>query len=438
VVYLWCLFELTRLPTAKSVSYFGLLAGMLAFAPQLFFFWKLFGPGAIALWAIAAFWIRMFLVLGRSCRARLGPVWAVVLFPFLWTGFEFFRSELYYFRFSWLNEGYVFATNHQWLPMRSLGSFGMGFVLMASVAVTSRLRPQLRRISRVLGVAIFGVLVNLPTVTREAPVAGGAAGLPVAGVQMEFPSELEIVHNLNQLVKTHPDAQLLVLSEYSVSGPVPEKIRDWCRKNNRYLVLGAEDPAPRDNYYDTAFVVGPTGETVFRQGKSVPVQLLKDGLPATNQALWNSPWGKIGFCICYDLSYRRVTDELIRLGAQAIICPTMDVEDWGRHEHELHTRVALTRAAEYGVPIFRVASSGISQAVDSRGQTIATAPMPGDGAMIAARLKLVDHGTLPLDRWIAPLSVGITAVYAGWLILAWLCNGVRRFFYGRRRSATSI
>jgi apolipoprotein N-acyltransferase len=54
----------------------------------------------------------------------------------------------------------------------------------------------------------------------------------------------------------------------------------------------------------------------------------------------------IGICICYDLSYSRVTDRLLRLGAQALIVPTMDLIDWGRRQHELHARVAPMRAAE--------------------------------------------------------------------------------------------
>ena len=81
------------------------------------------------------------------------------------------------------------------------------------------------------------------------------------------------------------------------------------------------------NFYDTAFVVGTNGEVVFKQVKSVPIQFFKDGLPAKEQTVWNSPWGKIGFCVCYDLSYTRVTDELVRQGAQLLIVPTMDVEN---------------------------------------------------------------------------------------------------------------
>jgi apolipoprotein N-acyltransferase len=421
-VYLWCLFELTRLPTAKQASYFGLLAGLLAFAPQLFFFHRLFGLAAVALWAVAAFWIRMFLVLGRSARARLGLPWAVLLIPFFWTGGEFFRSELYYLRFSWLNAGYVFARNLDWLPMRLLGNYGFGFALMALIALASLLRPRPRLIAGLSGLAVLALLANLPG--RLSPqTAPGAQRLSVAGVQMEFPAEMEVLWNLDKLAKAHPEAQLLVLSEYTVTGPVPEKIKAWCRKNGRYLVIGAEDPAPESNYYDTAFVIGPDGTMVFSQGKSVPVQFFKDGLAAKTQRVWDSPWGKLGFCVCYDLSYRRVTDPLIRMGAQAIIVPTMDVEDWGRQQHELHALVAPVRAAEYGVPIFRVASSGFSQAVDATGNTLAVAPMPGDGAMLAATLDLPKSGSLPLDRIIAPWSVWDTGGFMAWVTLVWLRQG---------------
>ncbi len=428
-VYLWCLFELTRLPTPKQASYFGLLAGLLAFAPQLSFFYRLFGPAAISLWVVAAFWTRMFLVLGRSIRVRLGSPWVVLLLPLFWTGFEFFRSELYYLRFSWLNAGYVFARNLDWLPMKLLGNYGFGFALMALIAVASLLRPRPRLIASISGLAVLGLLTNLPQ-KAASQAFSGTSQLSVAGVQMEFPSELEIISNLNKLVKAHPEAQLLVLSEYTVTGPVPEKVKAWCRQNGRYVVIGAEEPAANSNYYDTAFVIGPDGSIVFSQRKSVPVQFFKDGLPAKTQRVWDSPWGKLGFCICYDLSYSRVTDPLIRMGAQAIIVPTMDVEDWGRHQHELHALVAPIRAAEYGVPIFRVASSGFSQAVDATGNTLASAPMPGDGAMIAATLELPKRGKLPLDRFIAPLSVWITGGFIGWVGIVLL----REWF--TKRSAT--
>jgi predicted amidohydrolase len=235
---------------------------------------------------------------------------------------------------------------------------------------------------------------------------------------MEFPTESEVISNLGNLVKDFPTAQLLVLSEYTLEGPVPAKLKEWCRENGKYLIVGGKDPTPDNTYYDTAFVIGPTGKVVFKQAKSVPLQFFDDGLPAEAQRVWDSPWGKIGICICYDLSYTRVTDGLIRLGAQALIVPTMDMERWGRHEHELHRRVALARAAEYGVPIFRVGSSGISQSVNCFGGEDSTAPFPGEGATIAAKLGIGPAGRLPLDRALAPLSVVITAAFIAWLAVS--------------------
>jgi predicted amidohydrolase len=173
-------------------------------------------------------------------------------------------------------------------------------------------------------------------------------------------------------------------------------------------------------YYNTAFVVGTNGGIVFKQAKSVPIQFFDDGLPAQKQEVWNSPWGKIGICICYDLSYTRVTDRLVEQGAQLLIVPTMDVEDWGRHEHELHSRVAPVRAAEYGIPIFRVASSGISQAVSGGGNVIAQTSFGASGEIFSAQLGLPSRGSLPLDRFLAPLCTGATGIVTAILLfLAW-------------------
>jgi apolipoprotein N-acyltransferase len=115
----------------------------------------------------------------------------------------------------------------------------------------------------------------------------------------------------------------------------------------------------------------------------------------------------------------RVTDELVRLGARALIVPTMDVVDWGRHQHELHARVAPVRAAEYGVPIFRLASSGISQVMEADGFVQTDAPMPGYGSMVFGSLPMNKTGSLPCDRFLAPACVWITGLIAVWLLL---CN----------------
>jgi apolipoprotein N-acyltransferase len=170
-------------------------------------------------------------------------------------------------------------------------------------------------------------------------------------------------------------------------------------------------------FRNTVFVIGPDGEEVFRQVKCVPIQFFRDGQPAEEQRLWESPWGKIGLCVCYDLSYTRVTDELVRQGARAIIVPTMDMEQWGERQHLLHCKVAPTRAAEYGVPIFRLCSSGISQHVSASGGEQARAGFPGQGENLVALMQLPLAGSLPVDRYAAWPAVLACAGMLLWCVV---------------------
>jgi apolipoprotein N-acyltransferase len=138
------------------------------------------------------------------------------------------------------------------------------------------------------------------------------------------------------------------------------------------------------------------------------------------------------------LSYTRVTDELVRQGAQLIICPTMDVMEWGRHQHELHARVAPVRAAEYGLPIFRVDSSGISQAVSGGGNVIAQTSIPGNGEIFSAQLRLPMRGSIPVDRFLAPLCTGVTGIVTAVLLFfAWKDGRAKHAKVAKEKSISS-
>jgi hypothetical protein len=289
-----------------------------------------------------------------------------------------------------------------------IGVYGLGFVSMAFAAVLNSLRyfGKLRSLS-FFAVVLFLIYLVFPSTSQ--PAMAGRTTIAVVGIQFESANEHVILCGLDQVLRKFPQTKLIMLSEYTFNSPVPKSVCDWCRKNRRFLVAGGVEPLGETNFYDMAYVVGPNGEIVHRQAKSVPIQFFKDGLPAPQQEVWKSPWGPIGILICYDLDYSRVTDNLIRQGAQALLVPTMDVSDWGKHEHELASRVAPLRAAEYGVPIFRVCSSGISQLVNSTGAVTASAPFPGVCSMIAGGLELAKNPRLPLDRTLTPICVAVVA-----------------------------
>src|SRR6202000_2111038 len=82
-----------------------------------------------------ACWTGIFVLLGHLTQRRFGNTLGILLLPFLWTGLEYFRSELYYLRFSWLNPGFVFSSNLAWLPINFLGVYGVGFALMCAVSI---------------------------------------------------------------------------------------------------------------------------------------------------------------------------------------------------------------------------------------------------------------------------------------------------------------
>lgn len=420
VVFFYCLFRLASVQTSRRAFYIGLGIGLAIYAPQLNFFWKIFQTGAIPLWLILSFWLGLFLLLGRACLARFGLVGWACAAPFVWTGLEYFRSELYYLRFSWLNAGYAFSDSSSLHYLACYGVYGVGFGLM-TIAVIMGVVRTLGWSGRILAGVVAGLLLLYPALA-PAPQNSPQQSFRVTGVQLEFPSLVEAESALDRAIDKSPQTDLLVLSEYTFNGPVPKLIKKWCRKHQKYLVAGGEDPISPSQYYNTVFVVSPEGEIVFRQAKCVPIQFFKDGLPAPKQGLWNSPWGKLGFGICYDASYTRVTDELIRQGAQGLIFPTMDVADWGIRQHQLHARIAPMRAAEYAVPVFRLCSSGISQFVGPSGQVLESAPFPGQGAMMSAQMQLPTRGRMPPDRWLAPLSVGITVALSAWLaiVVVWL------------------
>jgi apolipoprotein N-acyltransferase len=426
--YAYFLVRLTNQPSVRRAFYFGLATGFLCYAPQLFFFWRIFNAAAIALWLVLAFWIGLFVAIVCGCIRRWGKAKALWLIPMVWTGLEYFRSELYYLKFSWLNVGYALS-NFRYNPFDRFGMYGVGFLMFAIIAVLIN-RHLLKRVLIGWLLILLFLLIGLAfllqfdaAVKYERPFRP----LTVAGVQMEFPSPSVLPKALNKALAKNPDAQIFVLSEYTLDGPVPDSLKEWCREHARFLVVGGKDPIGADNFYDTAFVVGTNGDIVFKQVKSVPIQFFKDGLPAQTQEVWNSPWGKIGICICYDLSYTRVTDRLVKQGAQLLIVPTMDVEEWGRRQHELHARVAPVRAAEYGIPIFRLASSGISQAVAGGGHVIAKTSIPGSLEILSAQLRLPMRGSLPLDRLLAPVCVGVTAlVLLTLLVLDWQDKRVAR------------
>lgn len=410
LLFLFGIVGLTNLTSTRKAFYFGIVIGLLVYSPHLSFFWGIFGWMATVLWLVLAFWLGAFIALARAVRLRFGAL-GLVLIPFLWTGLEYFRSELYYLKFSWLSVGYAFSDTANLAYMAGVGVYGIGFCAMLVVVAIHSWR-SVRPFVVCLGLL---AIVSLSQLLQFTPKVRGSS-MRVAGIQMEMPAASEVPPALDKGLAASPYADVLLLSEYTFHSPVPKAVKKWCADHKKYLIVGATDDLPNGKFYDIACVVGPQGDVVFKQAKCVPVQFFNDGLPATEQKLWESPWGKIGLGVCYDCSYRRVTDELVRQGAQALIFPTLDGTEWGAYEHRLHARVGPMRGAEYGIPVVRITGSGISQIVGRDGSVSTQAGFPGQGSTLVGAIGMGAPGRLPLDHWLAPVCTAMAGAILVFLL----------------------
>ncbi|WP_035605003.1 nitrilase-related carbon-nitrogen hydrolase [Haloferula sp. BvORR071] len=394
------LLRLRRAATMRRAFYGGLLVGLGIVAPQLTFFFHVFGSLAFALWFALAVWVAAFVALGKAVEQRFGREWGVVAAPVLWLGLEFTRCEVWPLKFTWLTPGFVLPAANYAGAFHWLGVYGIGALMVygaAWVADSSR-----GPIKWVLPALLPLGLMGLP----HAKLSGdNGKSIVVAGVQREDTYPQQVIEDLNEALRQVPEAKLYVLSEYSYQDAPPPELLEWCRQNARHVLVGGvehhRDKHVEEHFYNMAYIIGPDGKLVHKQAKSVPIQFMSDGEPAQVQSVWDGPLGRIGVAICYDMNYARVMDGLIGGEAALLVIPAMDVISWGERAHRLSAQLAAVRAAEYGVPLFRLASSGYSRIALPNGKLMQETSVPGQGEVIHGRIYLPEKGRRPLDRWLA-------------------------------------
>lgn len=362
----------------------GAAIGALTIVPQLSFFWGFQGPKSLMLWMMLLIFPTLFL-----WSASLATHWnhdiGVLAMPFIWLAIEYFRCELSPLKFAWLTPAHALSGS----PMSGLLAFGgytFGFcgIMVANLLIAPRIYGHIDLLQCLIAWLIlakaYRPIIRFQSLTNS---------VEMSGVEMEgeiddrtgirFLDIRQVISRLDECLARNPNAKMIIAPEYTL-GKEPQltdEILEWCRQNRVHLAIGGKRFLDDGTFRNTVFVVSPEGEVVFEQAKSVPIPGgTPDGKPALEQKLWDSPWGPIGFLICYDLQFTRVADELVRLGAKAIIVVAMDVRAWGEHEHRLHERLAQVISARCGLDVLRVVSSGMCQ-LYSNGKLVTTSDVKG-------------------------------------------------------------
>ncbi|MCX8150917.1 MAG: carbon-nitrogen hydrolase family protein [Candidatus Bathyarchaeota archaeon] len=153
-------------------------------------------------------------------------------------------------------------------------------------------------------------------------------------------ANLKKIENLTAKAKTHgadlaifPELsltgyvtrdQLYELSE-TIPGPSTQKIEEFSKKTGLHIIFGMPEVSEktRATLYNTAVLVGPDGFIGKYRKMYLPTHSVFEEKryfrAGYDTATFETPIGKIGLCICYDLFFPEVT-RLARLrGAQLIV-----------------------------------------------------------------------------------------------------------------------
>ena len=182
--------------------------------------------------------------------------------------------------------------------------------------------------SRLLGVA---------AVQRPA-VDGGAEG-NVAEIEMM----------IDRIAVGHPWVNLILFPELSVQGfgnfaePIPgkstERIAAKAKQHKKWVIPGSMLELDGDKVYNSSPVFSPEGEIVTIYRKMQPYSPLEPTTPGDECKVFEIPGvGKIGIANCYDLWFPEMSRELVSMGAEVILHPSLTPPN-------LNTREVLCRRA---------------------------------------------------------------------------------------------
>jgi len=135
---------------------------------------------------------------------------------------------------------------------------------------------------------------------------------------------------------TAAGAQLVVLPEYFVTGPLGER-KDLADGEGRYraafqamarrhqvdLVPGSFAEAEGGRFFNTAYYIDARGEVLARYRKVYLWLSEKPWVtPGDGAAVCETRFGRLGLAICWDLAFPELFRAMLRRGAEVVVCPS--------------------------------------------------------------------------------------------------------------------
>lgn len=144
-------------------------------------------------------------------------------------------------------------------------------------------------------------------------------------------------------------------------GPAQQMLSNAARENSMWLIGGSVCEAEDGRYYNTSYVYDPTGACVAKHRKmhlfDVDIaggQYFKESdvlSPGTSLTVFDSPWGRIGLGICFDIRFADMAAAMVEEGARLLIYPASFNLSTGPRHWELLFRARAMDGQCYAVGV---------------------------------------------------------------------------------------
>ncbi|MFC1782376.1 apolipoprotein N-acyltransferase [Planctomycetota bacterium] len=383
---------------------FGALLALVFYRIALDWLFDLAGPIGVAV--VIAFSVLMgfgFYV-ARLLIERFGITALLWAPPMCLLGQELLRSEsLPHFRFSYTGWGYSQAPNLWLAQIASIG--GVYLITFLIVAFNSALAYGVikKRPANWIPAGVIALFILILGFIAQPPSYESLPEVPVACVQVESYYYQDHQNLTDQALNDPLQPKFIVFPEHAIfdfadeNHSLVKQLSQLAQKHQAYICIGAKVraiPGAKYDFDNVAMTIGPTGQIINQQAKSIPIPFFTDdGNPAQEQHVIETPYGTIGSYVCYDGGFTDVPRRLADKGAQLLLGPVMNPADWPEAQRYQQADVAIFRSIELRRCAVRAASSGISQIIDATGRVLAQRIQAEDMGVLLGNVYFVDEKT---------------------------------------------
>ena len=246
--------------------------------------------------------------------------------------------------------------------------------------------------------------------------------ITIASIQMFVHKEKknnlqEIEKHLSYINRVFPQVNMVVFPELSATDKLvdikdqaeklPGNLTDFfsglAKKYGIWLVPGSIYERSEDDIYNTSLVLSPKGDLIGKYRKRYPWCPYEKTIPGTDPFVFTIEGvGKVGLMICYDLWFPEVARDIVNLGAELILVPTMTTTG-DRPQEQVITRATAITQQCYIVSCNGVGYGGVggSIIVDPDGNVLQKS---GGGPFMQTALIDFDRVKTLRDKGVAGVS----------------------------------